>query len=248
MFPIKLVQTATFRVFLTFLLMSLLPAVALAQPRAEASAAYPDWVCHSEYLTLNDGTKIAIDIYRPANGGKVESRPLPVVWEHTPYQRGYRLKNGEHSGSGMPALAPMLLKKGYVVVSAEQRGTGASFGVHAMPWDAIVADDAFEITEWLADQSWSDGNIGMVGGSYPGINQYHALRKPSPHLKAVVPIAALVDTYSLFYNGGVLRDAFARNWGDIIFAMVNGNELKFNDGKINLGVQPSMHDRAGQDY
>ncbi len=63
---------------------------------------------------------------------------------------------------------------------------------------------------------------------------------PSPHLKAVVPLVALVDTYSLFYNGGVLRDAFTRNWGSIIDALVHGKELKLNDGKINRGLMQTI--------
>lgn len=44
---------------------------------------YDSWVRSSLYLTMRDGTKIAVDIIRPAANGKPVDKPLPVVWTHT---------------------------------------------------------------------------------------------------------------------------------------------------------------------
>jgi predicted acyl esterase len=50
----------------------------------------------SQYVQVSDGTKLAMDLYRPRNKttGKVIDTPLPVLWMHTPYNRRYSNANG----------------------------------------------------------------------------------------------------------------------------------------------------------
>src|SRR5262245_20771319 len=48
----------------------------------------------SFYVPMRDGTKLAVDLFRPTKNGAVATDKLPVVWMHTPYnRRSYR--NGE---------------------------------------------------------------------------------------------------------------------------------------------------------
>ncbi|MDH4272903.1 MAG: hypothetical protein OEW18_13105, partial [Candidatus Aminicenantes bacterium] len=49
--------------------------------------AYDSWVRTSQYLTMRDGVRIAIDVIRPAKGGKVAEEKLPVIWSHNRYRR-----------------------------------------------------------------------------------------------------------------------------------------------------------------
>ena len=48
---------------------------------------YDGWQRSSQYITVRDGTKIAIDIFRPTQESRVHIEPLPVIWEHRRYQR-----------------------------------------------------------------------------------------------------------------------------------------------------------------
>ena len=75
----------------------------------------------SQYVTMRDGTKIALDIYRPTLKGVEASEKFPVVWMNTPYNR-----RGGQSGDAGAVLA--LARYGYAVVAADMRGNYASFG------------------------------------------------------------------------------------------------------------------------
>ena len=52
-----------------------------------------------------------------------------------------------------------------------------------------------ESPAWIARQAWSDGNVGMYGGSYLGIAQWKAALSHNPHLKAIFPYVSGDDDY-----------------------------------------------------
>jgi putative CocE/NonD family hydrolase len=156
---------------------------------------------------MRDGTKLAALILRPAQDGKPVSTALPVIWTHIRYHREKILE--------WPWLQT-LLKYGYVVVSVDIRGSGASYGTFRGLFSPEETNDAYDITEWLATQPWSDGNIGMYGRSYMGITQFMAASKAPPHLKAIFPEMSEFDHYSFIYPGGVFHDDFFRQWGNMI--------------------------------
>ncbi len=176
---------------------------------------FDSWVRFSQYLTMRDGTQIAVDIIRPAVDGKPVEEPLPVVWTHTRYRRASRDDEGNiHSTAESFYLHP-LLKHGYITAAADVRGSGASFGTWQGIFTQKETQDAYEITEWLASQSWCDGNVGMFGGSYLGITQLMAASTKPPHLKAIFPMVALFDFYEICSPGGVLRDDFLQTWSEL---------------------------------
>ena len=117
-----------------------------------SQALYNGRTALSQYITVRDGTKLAALIIRPAQDGKTVETPLPVIWTHNRYHR--------ESVYGWPYILP-LLKYGYVIVSVDVRGSGASFGKYPGLFSPEETNDAYDITEWLAAQPWSDGNIGM---------------------------------------------------------------------------------------
>lgn len=151
----------------------------------------------SQYITMRDGTRIAVDILRPTLNGKAVEAPLPVLWMNTPYNR--RGLNGDFTARDYPGAALALVKYGYVVAIADMRGNYASFGkaVHSnrnewMPW---AYWDAYDVTEWLAAQSWSSGKVGMWGCSATGHSQWQAAASHPPHLKAIFPMSAPSEYY-----------------------------------------------------
>ena len=52
------------------------------------------------------------------------------------------------------------------------------------------ANDAYDVIDWISEQKWSDGNVGMFGGSYNGFTQWAAAKKLHPALKTIVPYVA----------------------------------------------------------
>ena len=147
---------------------------------------YDSSVRSSQYVTMRDGTKLAVDIIRPTRNGQVHTDPLPVIWTHHRYTRA-RVRNDTLYTilDWMPYL-PRVMSHGYVVAAVDTRGGGASFGTQQGFFGREEAGDAYEITEWLAAQPWSDGNIGMYGRSYLGITQYFAASE-APPLSAAAP-------------------------------------------------------------
>jgi putative CocE/NonD family hydrolase len=179
---------------------------------------YDSSVRTSQYLTMRDGIKIAIDIVRPAKAEKVHKEPLPVVWTHTRYRRSF-VRDGKLMSELDSPLYQNLLKYGYVLAAADVRGSGASFGSWQGIWTQEETQDAYEIIEWLAAQPWCDGNVGMAGGSYLGITQLTAAGTKPPHLKAIFPAVALFDIYAVAYPGGVFYDDFIKHWSELTSAM-----------------------------
>jgi putative CocE/NonD family hydrolase len=103
-----------------------------------------------------------------------------------------------------------MLKSGYAVVVVDRPGTGASFGKMTNDPDAI-ANEADELLNWIADQTWCDGNIGMFGDSIQAQVQFQAASTGNPHLKAILPATTWMDNYSAWvFPGGVLNTAFMK--------------------------------------
>jgi len=168
----------------------------------------------SQYVEAVDGTKLAVDVYRPLlENGEVETRPLPVIWHYTRYNRaGFR--DGEVRPGGVRRVLTEQLPYGYVVASTQARGTGASFGSRLGPFDRPETRDAQPLLQWLGTQPWSNGNVTMQGCSYPGVNQYMAASVHSPYLKSIFPEMAWFDGYELITPGGVYAERYIKTWGN----------------------------------
>lgn len=53
------------------------------------------------------------------------------------------------------------------------------------------SQDLYEVIDWVSKQPWSNGKVGMIGGSYLGFSQWAAVKKPHPALKTIVPQVAV---------------------------------------------------------
>jgi uncharacterized protein len=163
----------------------------------------------SRYVAVRDGTRLAVDIIQPTRAGKLATEKLPVVWMHTPYNR--RTTNNGLTAANYPGKALQLVKYGYVVAVVDFRGTYASFGTNAGynrgEWQDAARLDAYDITEWLAAQPWSNGKVGMWGCSATGGSQMQAMSTAPPSLKAIFPMSCEWDVYAFIAPGGVTPPA-----------------------------------------
>ncbi len=185
-----------------------LVAVAKNQSGGGETSQGTAWVRESRYITVRDGTRLAADILRPVRNGAVETRPLPVIWILHRYLRASlvfgKLKTVVEE---LPWLRN-LLAQNYVIVAVDARGSGASFGTDRGIMAPAAVADTFDVTEWLAAQPWSDGNIGMIGRSYLGQAQFIAASTRPPHLRAIFPEMAAFDSYADIVDGGIPRVGF----------------------------------------
>jgi uncharacterized protein len=92
------------------------------------------------------------------------------------------------------------------------RGRHESEGVfRPLEQEAADGDDTLN---WIARQPWSDGKVGMMGGSYLGIAQWKVAVLNNPHLKAIFPVVSGYDDYrDRFYStGGAMKLGNRLNW------------------------------------
>ncbi len=159
----------------------------------------------SQYVAVRDGTRLAMDLFRPTDRGSVVTAPLPVVWMHTPYNR--RTFTTGPTVETYPGFALRLLEYGYVVAVVDYRGLYASFGRNVAfnrgEWIDAAEMDAYDVTEWLAAQPWSSGKIGMWGCSATGGSQLQAATTAPPHLRAIFPMSCEFDAYPFGVPGGM---------------------------------------------
>lgn len=172
--------------------------------RGYARVLYAEQVRQSLYLKLRDGTRLAMDIHRPAVNGQPVDKPHPVIWQHSLTRRA----PGDQGAASVTRQMPQLVKYGYVVVEVERRGLGASFGARRGYNDRTEARDAYEVTEWLARQPWSTGKVGVQGCSNTGDAAMHAASYAPPSLKAV-----MAGCFSWSKFDGFLRGGVPAQWG-----------------------------------
>ncbi len=181
---------------------------------------YEGYTKRSEYIEMSDGVKLAADIYLPADGPPGDS--FPVILMQTPYHRAMVLpdpklwqKLGAMLVVGSPGpvfgvqdiaeMPHILLSHGYAFMLAEFRGTGASYGwkIDYMP---RFFEDTTELIDWITEQSWCDGNIGMFGESYLGSATLYGASGKNPALKCIFPEVGAFEGYSSeVYPGGIYQ-------------------------------------------
>jgi uncharacterized protein len=185
---------------------------------ALAPAPYDGYVRFAQYVVARDGTRIALDYYRPTHAGALHTEKLPVVFTQDRYLRA--MVTHGHVYTRMYHFPPLytLLTHGYVIATADVRGSGASFGLTDGWFGPKEAQDAYDVIQWLAAQPWSSGKVGMTGRSYRGIVQYFAAAQAPPALKAIVPEMALFEDYDSIYPGGIFGDWWVFSWSQFVRA------------------------------
>jgi putative CocE/NonD family hydrolase len=138
-------------------------------------------------VPMRDGIHLVADLY-----GVDGQQRKPVLLQRTPYDR-----------KRVASIAGRYAAAGYVVVVQDTRGRFDSEGVF-FPYNN-EGQDGFDTTDWIVRQPWSDGRIGMWGGSYVGAVQYQAAAEDAPGLAVLAPTATWSSFYRNIYTGGVPR-------------------------------------------
>jgi putative CocE/NonD family hydrolase len=142
-------------------------------------------------VRMSDGVHLATDVWLPEGVG-----PHPVLLTRTPYHRAGALQS-----------ARVYTDWGYAYVIQDCRGKYDSEGEFRPLADE--ARDGQDTLDWVAEQRWCNGRIGLVGKSYLGIVQIPAASGGHEALRCIVP--------------GVAPNSFFRDWlrYDGCFAFAN---------------------------
>ncbi len=128
-------------------------------------------------VPVADGTQLHGTLYRPKDWREGEPG-LTTIVTITPY-----ISDRYHPD------ALYFARHGFAFLIVDTRGRGNSGGDFS-PLDLEDGRDGRDVVEWIADQPWSNGRVGMRGGSYGGYNQWATARYFPEHLDTIVPIAS----------------------------------------------------------
>ena len=153
------------------------------------------------HITMRDGVTLAGDIYRPEAPGQ-----YPTILMRSPYGRTGRLSTFGHL---QEFYARRFAERGYAVLLQEVRGRFDSGG-EFNPF-LHEKDDGLTTLEWLSEQPWCDGQIGMWGASYSGIVQW-AVVPVATQVKAFVPSMSTSSLHSVVYPDGAFDLGLILRW------------------------------------
>ncbi len=162
-------------------------SVCLAAGLISPAAAAPKEETYT--IQTRDGL-VYVEVVRPvAEDGS--DLAVPAILTYSPYSILGR--NGD---------ASRWVPQGYARVWADVVGTGNSGGCYDYGGNR-ERRSGYDLVEWIADQPWSTGKVGMIGGSYNGTTATAAATLRPPHLKTIVPEAAISRWYEYAYSGGI---------------------------------------------
>ncbi|HMJ48041.1 MAG TPA: CocE/NonD family hydrolase, partial [Ferruginibacter sp.] len=177
----------------------------LALHEANAQSADSTWFVNNYtkkeiYIPVRDGIKLFTSFYIP----KDQSEKHPVLMVRTPYScRPYgEDKYAEYWKSFRFTYA----RENYILVTQDVRGRYMSEGMFedVRPFlknkktnkDIDEASDTYDAIDWIIKNiPGNNGNVGVVGTSYPGFYATEAALSNHPALKAVSPQAPVTDWF-----------------------------------------------------
>ncbi|MEX0761859.1 MAG: CocE/NonD family hydrolase [Dehalococcoidia bacterium] len=177
-------------------------------------------------VPMRDGVTLYADVYIPEGSG-----PFPALLTRTPYDKSSALTAAAPSSEVGSVLG--LTRRGFAVVVQDTRGRYRSEG-EFVPF-VHEANDGFDSVEWVAAQSWSDGNVGMFGSSYVGATQWLAATERPPHLRAIFPAVTASDYHEGWtYQGGAFQLGFNFSWTMAALTVRNAGNLA---SRLGLDVE-----------
>ncbi len=237
-------------------LVASLTAIVLPQSPAHAAP--------TNYVTLSDGTEIAINVKVPEQC--TATHPCPTVFEMSGYESGSA--DGSTPAGDLAELTglPLPLQGGtraahgaffddeYVTVFASLRGTGCSTGTFDLfSWRSAL-DGKEVIDDWIAEQPWSNGDVAIYGHSYSGITGTMIAATRPEHLRVASVSGLIGDLYrDIVYPGGVTNYGFPLLWTGAIRPAydygggVGGGLFPPADTSAECGVNQASKSRATLD-
>lgn len=162
-------------------------------------------------IPMFDGTSLAADLYIPPNQTKGNT-----ILMRTPYQK-----------EGMEPIAKRFAQEGFFVVVQDVRGKYSSKGKF-IPFLNEQKDGEASLN-WISEQAWCNGNIGLWGSSYLGYSALILSASPNPHLKSIFHISGWLDGTEVNTQGGAFHQSLVIPW--LVF---EGQRSRKNVSKMDM--------------
>ena len=128
----------------------------------------------SLFITTRDNANLSTIIVRK----REDTKPLPVILQFSIYPSKYEVDAAKYSAD-----------YGYIGVNVNTRGKRYSNDeLNPFEYDG---KDIYDVIDWIVKQPWSNGEVGMYGGSYLGFAQWASTKNLHPALKTIVPMVAV---------------------------------------------------------
>ncbi len=203
-----------------FLVFLLIPFLIFSQGTPQDSAWFRENYSKKEvYIPMRDGVKLFTSIYMPND----MTEKHPILMSRTPYSCSpYGEQN--YSTRYWSSYYRYYAREKYIFVTQDVRGRWMSEGefVDVRPFnpdkksntDIDEASDTYDAIDWLIKNlPYNNGNVGVMGISYPGFYSTMAALSGHPALKAVSPQAPVTDWFQGddFHHNGVffIMDGFS---------------------------------------
>lgn len=174
--------------------------------------AAPSIICHQDVaVKMRDGITIYVDIFAPEKCD--EKIPAIISWSMFGKRPGDGMSEWQIMGVPPGTVSRMAkfespdpaywCHHGYAVINADPRGVGHSEGDIYM-FSGQDCKDGYDLIEWLAEQVWCSGKVGMGGNSGVAMTQYRIAAYQPPHLACIAPWEGTTDLYrESLYEGGI---------------------------------------------
>ncbi len=209
-----------------------------------------------QFITTKSGDKLAVLISVPADAyGRQIPGKFPVILTQT----AYRIDLGNLLGTIVPSDTTLLIggedkfmiKRGYITVAVDVRGTGMSSGITHLIGVQEQADYG-DVVNWITRQPWCNGNIGLAGTSYLGITSLLTAEQQNPAVKAVFAEVPMGDPYrATVAPGGLLNANFISIWLSLTQNLSVANipaELVHPQYALQIAAATKQHVEAINDW
>ena len=159
---------------------------------------------------MSDGVRLAARMWLPENA---ESNSVPGILEYIPYRKR------DSTAYRDSMTHPYFAGHGYVCLRVDLRGSGESEGVLTDEYLHQEQQDGLEVLQWIVQQPWCNGSVGMMGISWGGFNSLQIAAHRPPELKAIITVCSTDDRYAddIHHMGGcLLGDNLS--WASTMFA------------------------------
>jgi putative CocE/NonD family hydrolase len=170
-----------------------------------------------QFITTKAGQKLAVLVSMPAdaNGNPVAGK-FPAILTQTAYRIDLGGALGGLITKGNSLIIggedKFMISRGYVQVAVDVLGSGMSDGAAELLGTA--EQQAYgDAVDWVTQQDWFNGNLGLAGTSYLGITSLLTAEQQNPAVKAVFAQVPMGDSYRGTVGvGGLLNAEFISQW------------------------------------
>lgn len=151
-------------------------------------------ILKNQSIEMSDGVTLKADIYLPDKSGS-----FPAILMRTPYGKWQREYDGK-----------MWSQKNYAVVIQDTRGKWESEGEFYPFYHELK--DGMRTLDWIEEQEWSNGDIGMFGTSYSAFSTLILAAKGHPALKSIFVLSGWLNESDIIRPGGANHHMLNLAW------------------------------------